>query len=304
MKKVIITGPTGAIGVALINKLIQKNIEILVITRKESKRNRNIPKHRLVTILYSDLQNLNKIENINNEKYDVFYHFAWAGTTGKKRNDMYIQNNNVKYTLAAVELANKFKCKIFIGAGSQAEYGLCSEKINADTKTNPFTGYGMAKLCAGQMSRQLANSLGMKHIWTRILSVYGPYDNETSLIMTIIKNISNNKETNLTKGEQIWDYIYSEDVAQIFYLLGQKGIDGKTYIIGSGVTKTIKEYVDIIKKETKNKAKINFGAIPYNEKQVMYLCADNKELLEDLDYTIQYTFEKGIKKLIEWYVNK
>lgn len=301
MKKVIITGATGSIGMALINKLLNENISILIITRKDSKRNKNIPKNKLIKIIYSDLEHLCEIENIDNDEYDTFYHFAWSGTTGKDRNNMYMQNNNIKYTLDAVKLASKFKCKMFIGAGSQAEYGLASEPLNANTKTNPFTGYGMAKLCAGLMSRKLAHDLGMKHIWTRILSVYGPYDSECSLIMTILNNAHNDMDINLTKGEQVWDFIYSEDVSQIMFLLSQKGIDGKTYIVGSGKTKTIKEYIEIILKYIETKSNVNFGTIPYSENQIMYLCADNKELLEDISYTIKNDFNNGIKKLIDWY---
>lgn len=301
MKKAIITGATGSIGMALIDKLLKENISILIITRKDSKRNNNIPNNELIKIIYSDLENLCKIQNNNNEEYDTFYHFAWAGTTGKDRNDMYMQNSNIKYTLDAVNLASRFKCKIFIGAGSQAEYGLVSEPLTSSTKTNPFTGYGMAKLCAGQMSRKLAHDLGMKHIWTRILSVYGPYDSECSLIMTILKDAYNDIDINVTKGEQMWDFIYSEDVAQMMFLLSQKGIDGKTYIIGSGKTKTIREYIEIIIKNIETNSNVNFGTIPYSENQIMYLCADNKELLEDTSYMIKNDFDNGIKKLITWY---
>ena len=297
--KAIITGATGSIGMALIDKLLKENVSILVIARKNSERLKNIPNN--VNIIYSDLEHLCDIENDSNEEYDVFYHFAWSGTTGAFRNDLYLQNNNVKYTLDAVRLASKFKCKLFIGAGSQAEYGLSSENLSASTFTKPFTGYGMAKLAAGLMSRKLCHDLGMKHIWTRILSVYGPYDSSCSLIMSILKNVYEGKEIDVTKGEQQWDFIYSADVAEIMYLLSSKGIDGKTYVIGSGQTKTIREYIEIIIKTIGVEAKVNYGAIPYGENQIMYLCADNIELLSDISYTIKYDFMAGISELIKWY---
>ena len=53
----------------------------------------------------------------------------------------------------AVNLAHRLGCEFFIGAGSQAEYGRVEGKLNAQVPTNPENGYGMAKLCAGQMSR-------------------------------------------------------------------------------------------------------------------------------------------------------
>ena len=173
MKRVIITGATGAIGSALIRELISNDIEVLVICRNNSCRNDRIPTHPLVHKLFCDLRDLDQLENAAGNTYDVFYHFAWRGTIGPERNDMYLQNENVKNSLDAVRLARRFGCHTFIGAGSQAEYGRVEGLLGADTPTHPETGYGIAKLCSGQMTRELAHSLGMKHIWTRILSEIG-----------------------------------------------------------------------------------------------------------------------------------
>lgn len=182
MKRVIITGATGAIGTALIKELISNEIEVLVFCREGSKRNLQIPSHRLVTKQYCSLENLSTIENESHKTYDVFYHFAWEGTTGAVRDDMYLQNQNVRYALDAVAAANRFGCHTFIGAGSQAEYGRVEGLLKPDTPPFPETGYGIGKLCAGQMTREYAHQLGMRHIWTRILSVYGPNDNKKVLL--------------------------------------------------------------------------------------------------------------------------
>lgn len=72
----------------------------------------------------------------------------------------------------------------FVGAGSQAEYGRVNHALTPDTPCFPENGYGMAKLCAGQMSRVECEKLGLVHIWPRILSVYGPYDGKNAMITT------------------------------------------------------------------------------------------------------------------------
>ena len=95
MKKAIITGATGAVGTALVKELIKNNVEILVFCREGSGRNHQIPVHPLVTRKYCCLDQLVSIENDTGKTYDVFYHFAWEGTTGAARNDMYLQNRNV-----------------------------------------------------------------------------------------------------------------------------------------------------------------------------------------------------------------
>lgn len=301
MKKVVITGATGAIGTAVVNKMIKENVEVLVLCRENSKRNDRIPKHDLVKTKYCSLDELKNLNNDSDKPYDVFYHFGWSGTTGAYRNNMREQLQNVQYTLDAVEAAARLGCKKFIGAGSQAEYGRVEGLLRADTPTFPENGYGIAKLCAGQMSRILCEQKGIEHVWTRILSVYGPNDTDASMIMSTIGKLLNGEIPQLTKGEQQWDYLYSKDAAKAMYLLGLHGKNGKTYCIGGGKTKPLLEYVKILRDVIDKDAELGIGIIPYSDKQVMYLCADIEELQKDTGFVPEYTFVRGITETIDWY---
>ena len=90
--RVIVTGATGAIGTALIQELINNEIEVLVFCREGSKRNSQIPESKFVTKRFCSLSQLAKVQNDTGKAYDIFYHFAWEGTTGDARNNMYLQN--------------------------------------------------------------------------------------------------------------------------------------------------------------------------------------------------------------------
>ena len=98
----------------------------------------------------------------------------------------------------------------------------------------------------------------------------------------------------------MWDYIYVKDAAAEILAAGEKGFDGKIYIIGSGKTRPLKEYFEIIRDKINPALELGLGDIPYFDGQVMYLCADNKSLLKDTGYTPKYTFEEGIEETIEW----
>lgn len=299
MKSAVISGATGAIGTALTKKLVEEGIDVLILCREDSRRIQNIIKSPRVKVEYCALEDLSDITNNTGNEYDVFYHFAWAGASGPGRNDMYMQNNNVKCALDAVTVAKKFGCKVFIGAGSQAEYGRVEGLLRPDTPVFPEMGYGYAKLCAGQMTRDYAHQLGLKHIWTRILSVYGPNDGSQSMIMSTINKLIAGETPQFTKGEQLWDYLYSSDAANAFYLLGNKGIDGKIYVLGSGQAKPLANYIEIVKDEVNPQAKIELGAIPYNPKQVMHLQADIRELKKDTGFEPQINFREGIRKILK-----
>ena len=299
MKRAIVTGATGAIGTALVENLINNGVEVLVLLREGSTRNDVIKDHPLIDVKLCSLENLKLFKNNTGKTYDVFYHFAWAGTFGDTRNDMYLQNKNVEYAIDAVSAAKEFGCKLFIGAGSQAEYGRVEGVLTSTTPTFPENGYGMAKLCAGQMTRGYAHQLGLRHIWVRILSIYGPHDGAQTMVMSTIAKLQNGEKAQFTKGEQLWDYLYSGDAAEAFRLIGEKGKDGKTYVLGSGKAKPLKEYIKAIGHVLNAQNLIELGAIPYSDKQVMHLCADISDLIADTGWLPETEFENGIEKILK-----
>ena len=303
MSKAIITGATGMIGIALMKILLKKDYEIIAIVRPNSKKIDNIPKNNRITIIECDLSNLSSLYN-KFSNCELFFHFGWSGTMGNARDDTELQLKNIEYTLDAVRLAKLSGCSVFIGAGSQAEYGFSDEKLSPHTPTNPITGYGIAKYSAGKLSRILCKQMNIKHGWGRILSTYGPNDNENTMIMSCINSILNNTPFNTTKGDQLWDYLYCDDCAEAFYNIATKGKDGKTYTIGSGKTMQLKKYIEIIRDLINPNFDIGFGKIDYYPNQVMYLCADISELTKDTGFKPKTPFDEGISNIINTKLKK
>lgn len=299
MRRVILTGATGAVGTALIDELTNLGIEVLVFVREGSKREQNIKTHPLVRKKVCSLSQLSEVENDTGKEYDVFYHFAWEGSAGDSRDDMYMQNLNVKYSLDAVGAAKRFGCKLFIGAGSQAEYGRVEGKLTEDTPTFPEMGYGYAKLCAGQMTRDFARQMGVGHIWVRLLSVYGPYDGNQSMVMSTICKLRDGIVPEFTLGEQKWDYLYSGDAARAFRLLGEKGRDGAIYVLGSGVARPLADYINDIREIVNPDCAVALGKIPYSDRQVMYLCGDVSRIQKDIGWNRGMDFKEGIRRTYE-----
>lgn len=300
MKRVAITGATGMIGSALIELCVNEEVEVYAFCRRGSDRFKSIIKHPKVHVIECALADLADFDADSLEKCDVFYHFGWEATIGAGRNDDEIQNRNIQYTLDAVNLAQKLSCKRFVGAGSQAEYGPVNGMLNEITPVNPQNAYGKAKLIAGEQSRLECERLGMEHIWTRILSVYGPRDSEKTMISMLIRDLLKGNRPKLTKGEQKWDYLYCEDAARALFLLGEKGNDKKTYCIGSGNALQLLYYINVIRDMIAPEAELGIGEVPYADGQIMYLCADISELTKDTGFVPKVRFEEGIKKTIEW----
>lgn len=298
--RAIITGATGTVGMALIDELVRNEFEVLVLCRTGSRRSSNIKENSYVTKVDCSLDEMKNFVG-DGKKYDYFFHLAWDGTTGATRNDMHLQNKNIDYTLDAVELAARLGCSCFIGAGSQAEYGRVEGKINGRTPAFPENGYGIAKFAAGRMSRIMCENLGMRHVWARILSVYGPYDGARSMVMSTIIELKKGNTPKFTPGEQIWDYMYSEDAARALLAIAQRGKDGSVYCLGDGKGAMLKEYIEKIRDAVSPNAALGLGEIPYAKNQVMYLCADISDLQKDTGFVPVVSFDEGIAKTVSWF---
>ena len=218
------------LGVATIEECLKNDIEIVAIVHRNSKNFHRLPQSANLTIIESNLEELSTCTPVFNDA-DVFYHFAWAATTHAGRDNVDVQELNIRHTLDAVRLAQKCGCKKFIFAGSQAEYGLSDKPLNRETPINPCTPYGVSKFAAGKFAEMLCKSLNITFVWPRILSVYGINDGANTLISYVINCYKNNVQPVLTGCEQIWDYLYSEDAARAFRLLGQYPTNG-IYTIG------------------------------------------------------------------------
>lgn len=300
MKRAVVTGPTGVIGSALVERLIQANVEVYVILRPMSKRLNHIPKHDLVHVIACELHEIKTLPEKIGVSCDTFFHLAWQGTADPaNRFDMYMQNDNVRCSLDAVEAAKELGCKVFVGSGSQAEYGDVDGIMHPDTVPRPISGYGMAKLCAGQMTRHVCHGYGIRHIWPRILSVYGINDGEQTLISSAINRMLAGEKISMTAGKQLWDYLYAADAADALYRMALNGRDGAVYVLGGGRARPLREYVEIIRDIINPGLTIGFGEVPYRKDQVMHLESDITELIRDTGWRPKVEFKDGILELIK-----
>ena len=297
MKRAIITGATGGVGIPLIKELLDHGYFIYAIVRPNSSKIDRLPVSDRIKIIELNIDKLKQLSTYISDKCNFFFHLAWDCQI---QDDVFNQYKNVGYTLDAIEAASLLECDAFIGAGSQAEYGLVQGEINIDTPTRPVVAYGMAKLSAFLLGNKLADQLGIKFLWTRIFSIYGPGDRENTMIISTIRKLLAGEIPSLTKGEQRWDYLYNKDCARALRCVAERGFDGKIYCIGSGVTKKISCYIECIRDIINPSLELGFGEIPYRPNQTMNMEVDISELQKDTGFEPIYSFEDGIKETIEW----
>ncbi len=301
MKRIVISGASSMLGLALIERCIQKGTGVVALVRRKSLKRWDIPNSPLVQVLECDMEDFTTTPSISDRGFDVFYHYAWGGTDNRSQSAVGLQESNIGYTLDAVHFARTLGCRRFIGAGSQAEYGRISGAISETMKVNPDSPYGIAKYAAGRLAGALCAQLGIEFIWTRIFGAYGENDRPSTMIMHCIDHLLKGKKPVLTKCEQQWDYLNCKDAAEAFYLLGEKGIPGKTYNIGSGTARPLLEYVHLLRDAIDPSLELGIGEKNYAPQQIMHLCADIDRLRQDTGFSPTIPFTKGIEDTIRWY---
>lgn len=302
MKKVVITGATSMIGSSIVDACLSNNVEtIYAVVREGTVKLSHIPDDKRIKLVYCNAEDYASLPDKISEKCDVFYHIAWSLTGAARNKNFDEQARNVNFTLEALEAASNLGCELFVGAGSQAEYGIVdSDIITTDSPCNPTQAYGIAKYAAGKLALQKAEALGINCAWVRIFSVYGKYEKPNTIIQTTIKALNNNETPKFTEGIQHWDFLYSEDAGKAFYMIGEKVRKNAVYCLGSGKSRKLREYIETLRDVVKPEAELNFGAIPYGNKPILSICAEISALTADTGWKPETDFKEGINKTLSF----
>lgn len=295
MKRIIITGATGCVGSAVVRRALTQGLQVTCLVHPGSNRLMNLPTDERLKIVECGLSDYQALQL--DGTYDAFIHLSWEKTFGASRDDAEVQTRNIQYTLDACQLAKRSGCQVFVGAGSQAEYGVQSEDLTPDLPVKPESGYGIAKYAAGKLSAMLCKRFGLRHCWVRILSVYGPHDGENTLISYVIRELQAGRSPELTKCEQLWDYLYADDAGDALLAIAEKGVDGKAYPLGSGQGRKLSDYIESIRQAINPSIEVKYGAKDYYPHQPMHLVADIRDLTADVGWIPRTTFEDGIQRI-------
>ena len=284
------------IGYALTNAAVREGTEVYAVVRPDTGRKDRIVESSLVHPVFGSLESLSEIKDIPAD-CDALYHFAWAGTDKANRDNPKIQEKNIQYTLDAIELAEKYGCHRFIGAGSQAEYGPKYDLIDEQTKCDPVSSYGIAKYAAGKLSGILCERKGMEHIWGRIFSVYGPHDNRGTMIDQAISSWNKGETAFFSAAVQMWNYLHETDAGEMFYRLGSEKIQSGTWLIANDQSMVLRDYITIMMDAYGAGAKAEFNE-PGADK-VPGLNVNIQRTVDALSYSPKIDFKEGIAAVIK-----
>lgn len=299
MKKVIVTGANGFVGSALIKELLKHNVEILALDMPVC--DANIPADDRVKFLGLTLDSIGQLKDlVSDNGFDCFYHFAWAGSAGAARADTKLQLQNAQWTIDCLRTAKAIGCQRFVAAGSIMEHETIAAAYTQGNKPGLGYIYGSGKLVAHTMAMSVAADIGIDLVWAEITNAYGAGEVSPRMVNTTIRKVINGEAPQFTAGTQNYDFVYIDDVARAFYLIGKNGKPFNEYLIGSSNAKPLKEFLLEMKAAIAPDLDFIFGDIPFTGINLPLEKYDCSKTETDTGFKAEISFGEGCKKTMEW----
>lgn len=165
---------------------------------------------------------------------------------------------------------------------------------------NLVSMYGIGKLNTHLFTKTLCNSLGIKHIWCCLANTYGEGNTTSNFINMAAKKMLAKERAAFTDGLQLYDFQYIDDTVNAIKAVLEKGISNKTYYLGSGNPKQLREYIYQIRDAIDPNIELFLGEIPFNGKSLSLEDYSIDSLVNDTGYNSQTSFSSGIEKTISW----
>lgn len=291
--KIVITGANSFIGRSLSELSVANGWETWMVMRPEHEKE-TLLGATFLPLSFEDYPHLGDLTG----SCDCFVHLAWNGTRGAARMDAALQRVNAEVSLETVKSVLGAGCRRIITAGSQAEYGAYIGKINETMECRPNTEYGKAKLNFYLRADALCQSVGAECREPRFFSLYGPNDYSGTMVMSILRNMLENRACKLTQCIQKWDFLFVKDAAEALWQLCVQACPNGIYNFGSGDSRRLKDYVLEMAELTGTSSELCFGTVPYPKTGVVSLWPDVSKLMRELNWKPQTTFAAGIRALL------
>ena len=305
--RIMVTGAGGFVGAATARAALAAGHEVFGTIRFGGRPGGRAEAVPGLTVIQLDLRDSAAIsDTMASLRPDILIHSAWANVTSHKTGSAGTATADIETACSLVRAGAAAGLSKFIGIGSQAEYGLRDTPENdalvAETMLpEPRSIYGAAKLAALALTRQLCAEAGLDFAWLRLFATYGPGDNPSWLIPSLIDQMLAGIAPRITAGLQRCDYLYIDDAATGILAAATRPAATGVFNLGSGIAVTVGDIVRAIRERASPGLVLSPGEIPYGPNQVWHMQASIDRLCTATGWSPTIDLASGLDRTIAWH---
>lgn len=312
MRRLLVTGGAGFIGSNFVRMVLSEQPDCVIANLDRLTYAGNLenlagfldhPNHSFIKGDICDGQLIERI--IDEHRIDAIINFAAEthvdrSIAGPK---VFIQTN-VTGTLTLLEAARDKKLERFVQISTDEVYGSLGRqgKFTEDTPLSPNSPYSASKAAADHLVKAFGHTWGVRYDITRCSNNYGPYQFPEKLVPLMINNALNDKELPVYgDGLYVRDWLYVYDHCTAIWKVLTEAPPGEIYNIGGCNEKANLEVVNLIL-ERLGKPKSLIKHVTDRPGHDRRYAIDASKIMTELDWRPSVSFEEGINKTIDWYL--
>lgn len=307
--RVLVTGGAGFIGSELVRQLVERGLQVVVVDNLVNGRRENLDGIDAagMTLVVADVRDLPTVAPLLSD-VDVVYHLACLGVRHSIHSPMQNHEVNATATLGLLQAAYDKDVPRFVYVSSSEVYGTAVETpISELTPTFPMTVYGGAKLAGECYARAFHRTYGYPATIVRPFNTFGPrshHEGDSGEVIPkfMLRAMTGKPLVIFGDGLQTRDFLYVSDTARGIIACGEsEAAIGETVNLGSGAEITICALADAVRRVVGREVVLTFE--PQRPGDTLRLWSENAFASKLIGFKPETTFEDGLKKLLDWYMN-